>query len=312
MVGPTKQSDTRVAASPAEVSLHDAHLPRRGSIELSLGSRYGSVAEAIEGLSRTPGQIVNELVVTRMFATDKFGEVALPPIPRRDPELCKHVASMVERINQPLRDLEKTKEFLGKMFSGPAGRVLNSYEIELLEFAVNHKDTVSIMYEPLTRHHAQESSKSGEERVVFGRKHHHEPRDYTPEEAFSTFLHEVAHAREAVYALLERRGPPQVILSEVHANAYGNGGRIGAAISLTSQLYKPVFNELKSWMPGFDSLAPLDRYKYLSIMATDHSAPTAALIYEADRLVSAFPQLEESIHSAVQHAIRHQDALADE
>lgn len=212
---------------------------------------------------------------------------------------------MVERINQPLRDLEKTKEFLGKMFSGPAGRVLNSYEIELLEFAVNNKDRVSILYEPLTRHHAQESSKSGEDRVVFGRKHHREPRDYTPEEAFSTFLHEVAHARESVYGLMDRRGPPQVILSEVHANAYGNGGRIGAAITMTSKLYKPVFDDLKPYMPGFDSLESLDRYKYISIMATTHSAPTTGLVYEADRLVSAFPQLEEVIRPAAQRAMRH-------
>jgi hypothetical protein len=65
-------------------------------------------------------------------------------------------------------------------------------------------------------------------------------------------------------------------------------------------------------MPGFDSLAPLDRYKYLWIMANSHSAPTSALIYEADRLVSAFPQLEEGIHSAVQRAIRYQDVLSDE
>ena len=305
MGGPTKPSDTRVATSPAEVSLRDADLPRRGSIELSLGPRYGSVAEAIEGLSCTPGQRVDELVVSKVFALNEAGGVVLPPIPRRDPELCEHVASMVERINQPIKEIEKTEAFLGKMFSGAAGRVLNSYELELLEFAVTHKDTLSIMYEPHTRHHAHESSQSGDERVVFGRRHHSEPRDYTPLEAFSTFLHEVAHARETVYGFVDRTGPAQVIASEVHANAYGNGGRIGAAITMTSKLYKPVFDDLKHCMPGFDSLESLDRYKYISIMATDHQVPSIALIYEADRLVSAFPQLEEVIRPAEQRAMRY-------
>ena len=304
MVETSRERATQAVPSTAQPHPLEGSLPARGSVDLSLGPRYGSVAEAIEGLSCTPGQRVDELVVSKMFALNKAGGVVLPPIPRRDPELCEHVASMVERINQPVGEIEKTRAFLGKMFSGAAGRVLNSYELELLEFAVTHKDTVSIMYEPHTRHHAQESSQSGDERVVFGRRHHSEPRDYTPQEAFSTFLHEVAHARETVYGFLDRSGPAQVIASEVHANAYGNGGRIGAAITITSKLYRPVFDDLKPYMPGFDSLESLDRYKYISIMATTHSAPTTALIYEADRLVSAFPQLEEVIRPAAQRAMR--------
>jgi hypothetical protein len=74
---------------------------------------------------------------------------------------------------------------------------------------------------------------------------------------------------------------------------------------MTSKLYKPVFDDLKHCMPGFDSLESLDRYKYISIMATDHQVPSIALIYEADRLVSAFPQLEEVIRPAEQRAMRY-------
>jgi hypothetical protein len=98
-----------------------------------------------------------------------------------------------------------------------------------------------------------------------------------------------------------------VIASEVHANAYGNGGRIGAAISITARLYRDDFNQLKPWMPGFDTLAPLDCYKYLSIMAATHSDPTVALMYESESLISAFPQLEEVITVGSQRAMRYHD-----
>jgi hypothetical protein len=311
MVEPLKQRFAQQTALRVNPQSFEGALPRRDSIDLSVGERYASIGAAIDGLSRNPVHRVDELVVKNIFATDKVGGVALPPLPRRDPMLCEHVQSMIQRINQPLGGIEETKKFLGAMFASAAERVLNSYELELLEFAVTHKDRITLMYEPFTSYHAQESANSGEEHVVIGKMHHSERREYTPEEAFSTFLHELAHARESVYGLLDRRGPPQVILSEVHANAYGNGGKIGASISTTSRLYKPVFDELRRAMPGFDSLAPLDRYKYLSIMATTHAAPENALIYEEENLISAFPQLSQEIRSAVERAIARVGMAAD-
>jgi hypothetical protein len=246
-----------------------------------------------------------------MFATDREGGVALPPIPRRDPELCAQVASSVETINMSMRDFDRATGFLKEMFTGAAARILHSYELELLEFAVAHKDRIEIIFDPLTRRHVQEKPGSGEDRVIFGARHHDGRRDYTPEEAFSTFMHELAHARESVLGLMDRSGPPQVIASEVNANAYGNGGRIGAAIKVTAQLYEESFKELKQYMPGFDSLNDLDRYNYISIMAKTHAAPITGLIYEEDRLIEAFPQLESVIRPAVQRAMRIHKTEAD-
>jgi hypothetical protein len=218
---------------------------------------------------------------------------------------------MVQIINLPLGATTRATTFLNEMFAGAAGRILNSYELDLLEFAVAHKGTIEIVFEPLTRRHVQESPASGEERVIFGIRHHLRNRDYTAVEAFSTFMHELAHARESVFDIVERSGPPQVILSEVHANTFGNGGKIGAAIALTSQLYQKSFQELKAYMPGFDSLDYLDRYNYIAIMAKNFSAPITGLIYEEDTLIEAFPQLESEIRRAVQRAKPFFEAMPD-
>lgn len=252
---------------------------------------YGTVDEAVAGLSRRLGHEVDAHFVTAFFVKDPRGALDLPPKPRADPELCKEVSELITPVNVGARDEREIRDFLRDVFKVGAGKRLSSYELQLLEFVVRHKDTIEFQFDLHSRDHAHERPESGDRRVVLGGTHHSLDRPYTPQEAWSTFLHEIAHSRETTFGLGSRNNATGVVLSEVNANIYGSFGDVRKGISETAILYRKRWEEVSANMPGFSQLAPPDQYRYLSILCRDDRPPEIAFAYNAEELKEAFPQL---------------------
>jgi hypothetical protein len=255
------------------------------------GEAYNTVDEAVTGLSKRLGLEVDAHFVTSFFVKDPRGTLDLPPKPRFDRELCEKVADLITLVNVSARDEREIHAYLRDVFKGPSEKRLSSYELQLLEFAVKHKDTVQFQFDYHSEKHAHERPQSGDRRVVLGGQHHSFDRPYTPQEAWSTFLHELAHGRETVYGTGSRNYATGVILSEIHANIYGNFGNIEKGINETASLYTEQWREVSVNMPGFGRLAPLERYRYLTILCKDDRPSEIAFAYHAEELKEAFPQL---------------------
>jgi len=259
------------------------------------GEAYSTVDEAVTGLSKRLGSEVDAHFVTSFFATDPRGTLDLPPKPRVDKELCEKVADLITLVNVSARDENEILAFLHDVFKEPSEKRLSSYELQLLEFVVKHKDTVQLQFDFYSEQHAHERPQSGDRRVVLGGQHHSFDRPYTPQEAWSTFLHEISHGRETVYGIGSRNYATGVILSEVHANTYGNFGNVEKGIKETASLYTEQWRDVSDNMPGFARLTPLEKYRYLTILCKDDRPPEIAFAYHADELKEAFPQLSAVI-----------------
>jgi hypothetical protein len=253
--------------------------------------RFTSVDEAVRGLSRRLGKEVDENFVRTFFVKDSAGTIDLPPKPRSDPQLVGQVAALIERVNESLRDVASVDKFLQDTFKVAAGRRLSSYELQLLEFAVKHQSELKFQFDYHSKTHGQENPRNGDKRVVLGGWHHSRNRPYTPEEAFSTFMHETAHAREVLYRIGTRQSATGTILSEVNANIYGASGDIQAGISEARQNYVADWRELSGYLPGFNTLKPVEQYRYLTILCKRDQAPELAFSWQADALKDAFPTL---------------------
>jgi hypothetical protein len=264
---------------------------------------YATVDEAITGLSKRLGLEVDAHFVTSFFAKDQRGALDLPPKPRVDRNLCKTIADLIKPVNVSARDEQAIGDFLKETFRVAAERRLSSYELQLLEFAAQNKNTIEFQFDYRSNNHAHERPLSGDRRVVFGGRHHMFDREYTPQEAWSTFLHEIAHSREAAYGLISRNYATGVVLSEVKANIYGALGDIGLGIKETAKLYPEHWGEVSANMPGFKSLTPLEQYRYLEILCKGDHPPTIAFPYQSAELKEAFPKLTTLIDQ------RHQTLL---
>lgn len=102
--------------------------------------------------------------------------------------------------------------FLTKMFEGPSNRRLTSYELQLLEFALSYKDRFKLQFDYNSTKHQHERPENDELRVVLGGRHHNHSRFYKPQEAWSTFLHEIAHCRETLLELPRNNYATGIIL----------------------------------------------------------------------------------------------------
>lgn len=257
--------------------------------------KYTTIEEAVAGLSRRVGLEVDAYFVSSFFAKDPKGTIDLPPKPRVDPTLCAQLADLIKPVNVSARDEDVSDAFLERTFRVGSGRRLSSYEVQLLEFAMQNKNTIEFQFDYRSSSHALEQPLSGEKRVVLGGRHHSFKREYTPLEAWSTFLHEIAHSREATYGIASRNYATGVIFSETRANIYGACGDIGLGIKETAKLYKKFWMEVSGHLPGFDQLTPVEQYRYLSILCSKDQPSPIAFLSQSQELKEAFPNLARLI-----------------
>jgi hypothetical protein len=269
---------------------------------------FSTVDDAVVGLSKRLGLEVDAHFVRAFFVKDLIGTIDLPPKPRMDPKLVEQVAALIQPVNQSPRDESAITSFLEKTFNAAAERRLSSYELQLLEFAVKHKDTIELQFDYRSKQHAHEMPLSGDKRVVFGARHHWLDREYTPQEAFSTFMHEISHSRETTYGIRRRQSATGIIFSEVNANIYGASGNIRIGIKETASNYEEQWKELNPNLPGFAGLGPVDQYRYLAIMCTQDQPPEVALVSHADELKEAFPKLASVIDKRCERVLKLQEA----
>jgi len=272
---------------------------------------FASVEEAVAGLSKRLGWEVDTHFVAAFFANNHAGTIDLPPKPRMDPDLVDQVAKLINPVNRSVRDVDPADAFLEQTFKAAAERRLSSYELQLLEFAVKHKDTIEFQFDYHSRDHAQETPLSGEHRVVFGGWHHRLDREYTPAEAFGTLMHELAHEREMLYGNMRRQTATGIILSEVNANIYAASGNIRVGIMETARNYVERWKELSANLPGFSTLTPIDQYRYLVILCREDQRPEDALASHADALKEAFPSIGDLIDQRLEKIHQLEEARVD-
>jgi hypothetical protein len=271
------------------------------------GSSYDTIEKVVVGLSKRMGHEVDRYFVAAFFTKGPERTLDLPPVPRVDKDLCNKVAQLIEPVNVSMRDKPQIKSFLTKMFEGPSNRRLTSYELQLLEFALSYKDRFKLQFDYNSTNHQHERPENDELRVVLGGRHHNHSRFYKPQEAWSTFLHEIAHCRETLLELPRNNYATGIILSEVIANIYGSLGDIAQGIRETSVLYEKLWRDVHGSMPGFDTLNPLEKFRYISTMCRDDLAPEIAFMSHANELKEAFPQLTGQIVAHYQNYLKKQE-----
>lgn len=289
------ENSAALASKGSAPSLDATSLVRPAALS---GGKLSSVDSAIEGLPKVGGEKVDRYFVETFFHTSRAGELDLPPVARRDPELCQRVAGMVQLINVSLRDSAAASDFITEVFASAAKRELTPYEVQLLEFAAQGRPEIKLVCDYNSRVAANEHP-TDENRVVFGKFHHLSLREksnrvYTPEEAFSVLMHELAHARDDALGILQRDNAA-IVMSEVRANIYAQRGDVSKALSETEMLYPRDFKMVKAAMPGYEKLSPMERFRYLSMITRDGMPADWAFVDAKEDLKKEFPKISDEI-----------------
>jgi hypothetical protein len=255
---------------------------------------FTTAGEAAESISRSTRSSVDTRFVSTFFAL-KDGTIDLPPKPRQDSAVCEKIESMIERVNVAAATAKSTKQFIHDMCESASTRVLSPYELQIMEFAVAHRDKVSIFFEPLSGDNEMEVGATGHLKVYIGKKSYFRNGEFSPSAAFGVLMHELSHARDVALGLDDRGPSGGVIASELKANICECRGDLAKALSVTATRYEEHWKGLKKMMPGFEELVPKDKVHYIWIMAKHRVNDEFAFLSASNDLVSAFPSLSEKI-----------------